>query len=183
MPYFWFVLISPILKTQKFHCELWWWFWTSESNPGFTNLKCQTLVLRRCCQNINAPSYIILTHCGMYSLILVVVWVLLWVHSTVPLYNTPSWQLVDFNAVKSSVGIKYFYKIEFTNMQIIKYLVVMWDPKIKEDMPCSLESYFVTKCHKEHSIFQNQCFYKQFHNCKLKMENVIMHCEHCFFYI
>ena len=68
-------------------------------------------------------------------------------------------------------------------MQIIKYLVVMWDPKIKEDMPCSLESYFVTKCHKEHSIFQNQCFYKQFHNCKLKMENVIMHCEHCFFYI
>ena len=111
----------------------------------------------------------------------VVVWVLLWVHSTVPLYNTPSWQLVDFNAVKSSVGIKNFYKIEFTNMQIIKYLVVMWDPKIKEDMPCSLESYFVTKCHKEHSIFQNQCFYKQFHNCKLKMENVIMHCEHCFF--
>ena len=68
--YFWFVLISPILKTQKFHCELWWWFWTSESNPGFTNLKCQTLVPWRCCQNINAPSYIILTHCGMYNLIL-----------------------------------------------------------------------------------------------------------------
>ena len=46
-------------------------------------------------------------------------------------------------------------------------------------MPCSLESYFVTKYHKEHSIFQNQCLL-QFHNFKLKMENVAMYCVHCF---
>ena len=48
-------------------------------------------------------------------------------------------------------------------------------------MPCSLESYFVTKYHKEHSIFQNQCLL-QFHNFKLKMENVTMYCVHCFLY-